>query len=71
MHKYRARGATDVTGFGILGHAKNLASIQKKSVTFDINLLPVIANVSKMATTYGPPFNNLHEGLAAETSGIT
>merc|ERR1712106_620859 len=25
MHKYQARAATDVTGFGILGHAKNLA----------------------------------------------
>lgn len=69
MHKYKAHGATDVTGFGILGHAKNLASVQKRNVTFDINLLPVIANVSKMASTYGIPFNNLHEGLAAETSG--
>ena len=24
MHKYHARGATDVTGFGILGHAKSV-----------------------------------------------
>lgn len=25
MKKYKAHGATDVTGFGILGHGKNLA----------------------------------------------
>ena len=25
MHKYDAHGATDVTGFGILEHANNLA----------------------------------------------
>ena len=25
MHKYKCLGATDVTGFGILGHAANLA----------------------------------------------
>lgn len=25
MKKYHAHGATDITGFGILGHAKNLA----------------------------------------------
>jgi len=26
MCKYKSRGATDVTGFGILGHAENLAA---------------------------------------------
>ena len=25
MKKYNAHGATDITGYGILGHAKNLA----------------------------------------------
>lgn len=28
LHKHQAHGATDVTGFGILGHAKNLAAAQ-------------------------------------------
>ena len=32
MHKHGARAATDVTGFGILGHAANLAKNQKEQV---------------------------------------
>lgn len=32
MHKYNAHGATDVTGFGLLGHAQTLASHQKNEV---------------------------------------
>lgn len=32
MHKYKAGAATDVTGFGILGHAVNLAEKDRKSV---------------------------------------
>ena len=35
-----AHGATDVTGFGLLGHAQNLASAQKASVSFRIHTLP-------------------------------
>lgn len=31
MHKYGATAATDVTGFGILGHATNLAQNQVSS----------------------------------------
>ena len=37
-----AHGATDVTGFGLLGHAKNLASAQKAAVSFKIHSLPGI-----------------------------
>lgn len=32
--------ATDVTGFGILGHASNLAKAQKADVAFKIHSLP-------------------------------
>ena len=35
-----AHGATDVTGFGILGHARNLAGSQKAAVSFKIHTLP-------------------------------
>ena len=35
-----AHGATDVTGFGILGHAQNLASCQKNPVNFCLHTLP-------------------------------
>ena len=35
-----AHGATDVTGFGILGHARNLAQTQQEEVSFVIHTLP-------------------------------
>ena len=35
-----AHGATDITGFGILGHARNLAASQKAAVSFKIHTLP-------------------------------
>lgn len=35
-----AHGATDVTGFGLLGHAQNLAATQKAEVSFKIHTLP-------------------------------
>ena len=35
-----AHGATDVTGFGILGHAQNLVACQKNSVNFSLHTLP-------------------------------
>ena len=44
MHKYNARAATDVTGFGILGHAKNLAENQIKPVSFTLHTLPILKN---------------------------
>lgn len=68
MHKYKAHGATDVTGFGLLGHAKNLASAQKEEVSFVIDLLPIIADMSAIVKTSGS-FLSLHQGYSAETSG--
>ena len=35
-----AHGATDVTGFGILGHMRNLVECQKQSVSFKLHTLP-------------------------------
>jgi len=40
MQKYGAHGATDITGFGVLGHASNLAGSQKAAVSFKIHTLP-------------------------------
>jgi len=42
MHKYGAHAATDVTGFGILGHADNLAKNQTAEVSFALHTLPII-----------------------------
>jgi selenide,water dikinase len=70
MHKYKAHGATDVTGFGLLGHAKNLASIQKNEVSFVIHNLPIIAKMAAISKA-GPNGNwfGLLAGTSAETSG--
>ena len=69
MHKYNAHGATDITGFGILGHANNLAKIQKNEVGFVIHNLPVIAKMAAVSKACGNMFGLL-QGHSAETSGI-
>lgn len=67
MHKYGAHAATDITGFGIIGHARNLAQHQKKSVKFIIDHLPIIEGIAQLDPLY--PFFKLLKGLSAETSG--
>ncbi|CAH1265989.1 SEPHS1 [Branchiostoma lanceolatum] len=68
MHKYNAHGATDITGFGLLGHAKNLVQHQKNEVSFTIHNLPVIAKMAAVAKACGNMFQLL-QGYSAETSG--
>lgn len=69
MHKYGAHGATDVTGFGIMGHAENLAKMQEKEVSFVIHTLPIFANMVAAYKACGINFKLL-DGYSAETSGI-
>ena len=59
MHKYNAHGATDVTGFGLLGHAQNLARNQKNEVSFVIHNLPIIAKMAGVAKACGNMFHLL------------
>jgi len=68
MHKYNAHGATDITGFGLLGHANNLARIQKNEVGFVIHNLPIIAKMAAVSKACGNMFGLL-QGHSAETSG--
>ncbi|KAG8232609.1 hypothetical protein J437_LFUL010732 [Ladona fulva] len=68
MHKFNAHGATDVTGFGLLGHAMNLAKHQKHEVSFVIHNLPVIAKMTAVAKACGNMFQLL-QGHCVETSG--
>lgn len=68
MHKYDAHAATDITGFGLLGHAKNLASNQIKDVSFQIHTLPVIKNMVKVDGEITQMFK-LATGYSSETSG--
>ena len=68
MHKYNAHGATDITGFGLLGHANNLARIQKNEIGFVIHNLPIIAKMAAVSKACGNMFGLL-QGHSAETSG--
>jgi len=67
MHKYGAHAATDVTGFGILGHLDNLCSNQKANVSMVINKLPILRGMRCVNDNY---FSfRLTEGFSSETSG--
>lgn len=67
MKKYDCHGATDVTGFGLKGHAKNLVEVQKEPIDYHIHSIPVI---DRMHLINQHVFNfRLTEGYSAETSG--
>ncbi|XP_040297968.1 selenide, water dikinase 2-like isoform X1 [Bufo bufo] len=68
MHTFNAHAATDITGFGILGHAQNLAQQQHCEVTFVIHNLPIIAKMAAITKACGSRFSLL-QGTSAETSG--
>ena len=59
-----ASAATDITGFGLLGHANNVAALSCVSVIFD--RIPVIRGTLELAEFFG---HKLREGLSAETAG--
>jgi selenide, water dikinase len=67
MHKHSVHAGTDVTGFGIIGHATNLAQNQKEAVDFEIHTLPIIKDMSTVAG-FATGFK-LMDGFSAETSG--
>lgn len=64
MLEVGVNAATDVTGFGILGHALNMA--EQSRVSIQINTLPVIKWAPKIAEILRYP---LLEGKASETAG--
>ena len=67
MHKYRAHGATDITGFGILGHMNNLAMAQHNDLELVLETMPIIR---KMASVHNKVVNyELLSGRCPETSG--
>lgn len=68
MQKYKAHGATDVTGFGILGHASNLVESQVELVDFHLHTLPMFKHMVSVYKKCGINFKLL-DGYSAETSG--
>ncbi|NXL69894.1 SPS1 dikinase, partial [Leptocoma aspasia] len=68
MRAFGAHAATDVTGFGVLGHARALAAQQRLDVAFVIHNLPVIAKMAAVSKACGSR-GGLLQGTAPETSG--
>lgn len=71
MHEYGAHAATDITGFGLLGHARNLARNQRAhGVDLVIERMPVLAGMlaADAALDAGNMFG-LAAGRSSETSG--
>lgn len=68
MHTFNAHAATDITGFGILGHAQNLAKQQRSEVSFVIHNLPIIAKMAAISKACGNR-SRLLQGTSPETSG--
>eukprot|EP00697_Spironema_sp_BW2_P005026 gnl/Spiro4/1677_TR881_c0_g1_i1.p1 gnl/Spiro4/1677_TR881_c0_g1~~gnl/Spiro4/1677_TR881_c0_g1_i1.p1 ORF type:complete len:326 (-),score=63.59 gnl/Spiro4/1677_TR881_c0_g1_i1:198-1175(-) len=67
MRRHGATAMTDVTGFGLLGHASNLAQNQKATVDFEIHTLPIILKMREVGELC--PYFRLMQGYSAETSG--
>jgi len=68
MHKYHAHAATDITGFGLIGHATNLAKNQPtKHLGFQIESIPIIKKTNVVGELF--PFFRFSQGFSAETSG--
>lgn len=68
MHKYEAHAATDITGFGLVGHAENLLSFQEEKLDFVIKMFPIIKNVKKIAEILNQQ-RKMYSGRMVETSG--
>lgn len=56
-------------GFGLFGHAQNLASVQRQPLSFSIHTLPVIAHTADISRACTVRKFKLLEGLDSETSG--
>jgi selenide, water dikinase len=48
MKKHNIRGATDVTGFGLAGHALKMAKASKVSLKISMKKVPLIGNSYKL-----------------------
>jgi selenide,water dikinase len=50
MQAFGASGATDVTGFGLLGHALEMAQASKMGLVIDVPQVPVLQEAREMAS---------------------
>lgn len=73
MRKFGAHGATDVTGFGVLGHANNFGSAQAvgddpRELCLVLERLPMLRTAVAASRRMRDKYR-LFEGYSAETSG--
>lgn len=62
MKKYNIKGATDVTGYGLAGHALKLARASNVSLELNLNKIPLIGNTFRLVDEGcipGASFRNL------------
>lgn len=62
MQKYNVRGATDVTGFALLGHALKMAQASNTSMRINVNAIPQLPQVVELLNEGcipGAAFRNL------------
>ncbi|MBW6499867.1 MAG: selenide, water dikinase SelD [Bacteroidales bacterium] len=62
MKKYKIRGATDITGFGLAGHAIKMASASGVSLNISMKQVPLIGNTYRLSEDGcipGAAFRNL------------
>ncbi len=62
MNKYGIKGATDITGFGLAGHALKMARASDVSITLNLKSLPLISNtysITDQGCIPGASFRNL------------
>ncbi len=64
MNEIGVHAATDITGFGLLGHASNIATLSDVDITIDS--LPAISGTLELAEFFG---HKLKQGWGAETAG--
>ncbi|MFB1051027.1 selenide, water dikinase SelD [Paraliobacillus sp. JSM ZJ581] len=55
MQKYNVHACTDVTGFGLLGHATEMAQESKKEITLNYNDIPMLPRVRELAEAGAVP----------------
>ena len=68
MKKHGAHAATDITGFGLIKHAQNLAGNQREKVDFVIERVPLFRNMKKITDVLKDAFK-VYQGVSAQTSG--
>ncbi|MEZ4998020.1 MAG: selenide, water dikinase SelD [Bacteroidales bacterium] len=62
MQKYGVRGATDITGFGLAGHALKMARASGVTISLDLQSVPLLDgtwNLADQGVSQGASFRNL------------